>query len=698
METQTKLNVPSNRSYSKLIADNGSLIFKLAVIIVATLLIFYQDLYLIGEDALGSQYFNYVLIIPFLSGFLVYRKRRILYAYMMQRSRDNQPYTDQIVGACSIVASLIVYLYGSNTSYPLDFHLVAFQIFLSALILMLFNRQTLRVLLFPILLTSTALPSVVQFGLSSWQGLSWTSTVTAFSILKAMGLNVSFSTSVDVPSITLVTHAGQTFSFLVGVASSGAYSVVGFTLFAFFVAYIAIGPILRRILLFALGYPILVLVNIFRIVILVNVANLWGIEAFNIFHATSGIVLVFFVTLALLVIGDKFMKLNYVSFSAKSSPCPNCSKSLSVGEQFCDYCGRFLRGVSRGIIRREVLSIIVISLLVILFYSTLQPAVAQARSPTSVDLNKITYQNADTFLPNMTGWKLSYLGADTYIEEVLDQDAALIYSYTAVNSTAPNLPPPSYTVTVQISSGIHTPEASLVQYPLYYGETAATVLEDSAIQIQSSPQVTGQFFSYIAPGTNYVENVLYWNSRALFNFGSYSDFRNIQISIWGSNDSMVASGVIPTSPDLAEVQSAFLPFARVISSYWNVQGTNSVIQSTASKYGTPLLVLSIIPGGVFAGQEISAKRKERKSNAGFVAKLKDEREKQLIKAVLEASKSSEKATLDEIALQYTKLSGADMSKTELLSELEIAEKASLVTRKVAASPDGRPLLVWEAEV
>ncbi len=137
---------------------------KITVIVLSTLIIFFQDIYVIGSDALASDYFNYVLIIPLLSLYLVYRKRQVLSALLPHIDDEGRGYLNYILGASGLAVSLIVYLYGAYTSFPLDYHLIALQIYLLSGILLLFNRQVLKIVAFPILLISTS---------SAFSGRNW---------------------------------------------------------------------------------------------------------------------------------------------------------------------------------------------------------------------------------------------------------------------------------------------------------------------------------------------------------------------------------------------------------------------------------------------------------------------------------------------------------------------------------------------
>ena len=51
---------------------------KIAIIVAAAFTIFYQDLAIVANDALQSEFMSHILAIPFLFNYLIYRKRKML--------------------------------------------------------------------------------------------------------------------------------------------------------------------------------------------------------------------------------------------------------------------------------------------------------------------------------------------------------------------------------------------------------------------------------------------------------------------------------------------------------------------------------------------------------------------------------------------------------------------------------------------
>ena len=685
---------------------------KVAIIAIAAIVIFFQDIYIIGSDAIASSYYNFVLVIPFLSAYLIYRKRKLLRAVMPLRDDGGRSNVNMAGGISSLLVALITYLYGSGTTYALDYHLGALLIFLAGSILLFFNRKTLWVLTPPLLLFIAALPSLTQFGLSFWLAMSWLSVIPAHWLLvHLLGLNVVVTLpSENIPTLLLTTASGSTYGFAVGVASSGVYSVVGFTLFAAFLGYVGKGSLWKKALLFIAAYPLLVLINILREVILVYVANIWGEFAFNVFHATSGIALVFISIFILLLIGDRALKLDFFPFfNPALKSCDLCDDpGYKVSHNnFCANCGKYLKSASRKFSSRDAYAIIGILIVSVIFVATLAPAVATASAPTKLPIQTVSGTSADALLPQVHGWNLSFVERDTYAQEALDQDAALVYNYVQVtNGTA--TPAANLYVTIQVAAGgMHTPEASLVVYPVLFGYSGVNVLTDSNIQILTQPYLVGTFFVYQQQKST--SAYIYWISRAAFNFGSYSDFRNVEISVWQNTSFLASSGVISGASNLSAIKQLFLPLTQSIASFWQPLSSNSVIQTIMQHWSVLFVGLAIFPALVVGGQDMD-KRKGR-NGKGSVALLKalTTKNRSLFES-LKQSCSKEQVitffgrkikrnivtplTVEQILAARKGGTGEELSPIDALKELTYLEHMGLVRSDIVSDQFGEAIQVW----
>jgi exosortase/archaeosortase family protein len=717
MDSHVKSDVAAQSQFRRFgnIVQEFTLQTKIAIIAVSAIAIFSQDLYVIGSDALNSDYFKYVLAVPFFGAYLIYRKRKVLAAVMSKVEDRRQIELNAIVGVSALLAALVVYLYGTNTSYPLDYHLIALEIFLGAATLLLFNWTTLRILLVPILLITTCLPYAIELSLSSWLALSWASAVPAQWVLQAMGLNVGITTNLsgNAPTLLLTTPAGEAFSFVIGVASSGTYSVVGFTLFAAFAAFISKGAIWKKILLFGLAYPLLVLVNFVREVILVGVTQFWGIAAFNLFHETSGLLLISLVTLVLVILGDRLLNLEFIPTRSLNRVCSLCRDEFHKGHSFCINCGRYLQSLPRKIASKEVFAIAAILIIVFVFLYSLEPAVAVSTTPTSIPPGSISSANANVLLPQIHGWSLAFSYRDNSTQSILDEDAALIYSYTSQNQSANGEPIALY-VTIQISVQIHTPESSLVAYPVLFGHPQATVFEDHDTEILANPLIVGRYFVYQRIGDNLTEAYLYWNTRALFNFGSYSDFRNVQIAIWQVTSTLASNGVIDSPTDYAAVLQLYLSIAHAISLYWQPVSSNSAIQGIVGRWPAPILGLVMVPAAIAGGKTAVERRKLERSEADAYRKLLPKQNLVLVDCIqvqdaasdsirgkwfsrlFRAAKKGKRrgATLEEIISVYKARTGREITLKDAAVDLAYAYHSNLARSEIIDNGNDEPVQVW----
>jgi exosortase/archaeosortase family protein len=595
---------------------------KIAILAAATILIYFQDLYITGSEALASDYYNYVLVIPVLAGYLIYRKRRVLAAVLPVRDdAATGGYQNLAAGISALAVSVIMYLYGSVTSSPENFHLISLEIFLAAAVLLLFNRQTLRILLVPIFLVTAALPAAISFGLSYWIYMSWLSAIPAFEFFKIIGLHATLGTSTVGPAITISSASGSAYTFVVGVASSGIYSVVGATLFFAFVGYIAKGALWKKIALFVVAYPLLILVNVAREIVIISAAYEWGLAAFNVFHETSGIVLIFILVFLMLVLGQRAFNLEIFPTRSLLKYCSLCKDQLKARQTFCVSCGRFLGDTVAKFTNRDSLSILAIALIVILFSSSLIPKVSVASAPTNTALDSINSQNALTFLPTIPGWSLTYIGQDSYSRNALEADAYMLFTYASENASAPT----QVTAVVQISAQTHTPETSLQFHPLNFGlQTAQFYVQPEDVQLLDQPSIVGQYMVCLGAECGpYPFALMYWQEPALFNIGGYYDTRTIQVQLRQFTTNFVAEGVLRNASDYQGAERLLMPLAEATAKYWAPQGATSYLTLGVKKWGLPAIGLAIFPAALFIGIETMRNSSSLRRKWWFLAKSQE---------------------------------------------------------------------------
>ena len=124
----------------------------------------------------------------------------------------------------------------------------------AGLILILFNGQTLKQLIFPIAFLFFLTPPPTEILYSVGSTLSDLSAHASNAIANVFGIASTISAQYGSPIIT-ITRANQTImNFSVDVACSGVYSLIGFVIFAVFIAYISRGKLWSKPIILLLGH------------------------------------------------------------------------------------------------------------------------------------------------------------------------------------------------------------------------------------------------------------------------------------------------------------------------------------------------------------------------------------------------------------------------------------------------------------
>lgn len=673
---------------------------KITIIAIATILIYFKDIYITGVEALSSDYYNYVVLIPILSGYLIYRKRKMLAAVLPVRDEHGNE-INIATGLGALVVCIILYMYGAVTSSPEDYHLISLQIFLGASVLLLFNRQTLRILLLPIILISAALPSIIESGLSYWNDMAFLSAYPAAAILRFFGLNVSTTVTGVGPSINVITSNGNTLSFVVSVASSGIYSLVGASLFFAFVGYIAKGELWKKITLFICAYPLLLAVNIARESILVSVAFFFGQSVFEAFHATSGIVLVFILTFILLVVGERLFKLQIIPSSHVTRYCSLCAEQFKNRNGFCANCGRFLNNKLTRIQSKDFISFVAIVLVVLVFFSPIIPSITVADAPIKTSLNSINSQNALHFLPQVKGWNLTFIQMDSEVVSALRADAAMDYEYTSVNNSV------IVNAVVQITSEIHIPQTSLQYNCLAFRFSCANFyVYPEDVELVDQPPLVGQFMVFQDKQTfgSEVEALFYWQENALFNLSSSYATRVVQVQLIASMRVLTQSGIIRNANDYTGAENYLLPLAKATAEYWSAKGSSGNLTFGVKHWSSSVVAIAVLPSVILIGKD-GIRRLERFRRRDKLRKTiiypnlsLDLREllDQLHNFQLEQNKkdASTGMTLEKIISSYKARTEKEITFLDALTAMTYAENIGIARKRISDIND-EPILTWK---
>jgi exosortase len=669
--------------------STGNLVLglKIAVIVAAALMIFHQDLAIVANDALQSEFSSHILAIPFIFAYLIYRKRKMLKAVVPLENQD-QPketrYLPTIAGIIISTTAILLYWHGSYTFTPLEYHMFALPIFLTGLILILFNTQTLRQLAFPLafLIFLTPPPSEILYTIGST--LSIISSNASFAIIKAIGIPCTLTTEFGTPTIQITRPDGTTPSFGVDIACSGIYGLIGFLIFAVFIAYIIRDKPLKKLALFLIGLSLIYVLNITRITTILLIGYSQGeAAALQLFHMLGGWILIFVGTLLLLLFTEKIIHAKI--FVKSPQKCLECNPKPDTNQKFCLACGKILKPETIKFHKTDVIKMAAIIVSVVLLMSIQTPVFAFTQGPAIVLVNTPSGQQVSTeILPSTSGYDLYFAYRERSFEEVAKQDMALVYVYVPTNQSQE-----SVFATVEIASSrqyLYNWEICLKTGQIYpFGHQDIIQIDLKDIQLQQNPPVIGRFFAFTYTATNITQVVLYWFESATFSVNSTSQQKYVKISLITFPENQ---------EDLPSLENQMVTLGTAVASYWEPIKTWSQIALLLSQQGaylaptTSALLIPLIVLYTFQ------KRKQRKANTTAYQKLSDPN-KLIIDTISETEKTTT-PTLNTIATTYKNKTNEPLEEQKLLQKLSETEKTGIIKSSIANMHD-EPIHVWKTQ-
>lgn len=666
------------KNMNLLMPSKNSLVLalKVALIVVAAFAIFYQDLIIVANDALQSEFMSHILAIPFLFGYLIFRKRKMIRASIpLESSLSHErpfPYKE-LVGALLFLIAFLTYSYGSYTFTPLEYHMFALPIFVIACTLIIFNTQTLRQLAFPILFLFFLMPPPTQIVYALGSTLSIISTQASCIILNLFGLAAEISTTYGNPTITITQPNGTPLSFTVDIACSGIYSLIGFLIFATFIACIARTKTWKKPAIFLIGLPLIYLLNILRITIIVLLGCYYGIElAMNIFHLLGGWTLISLGTLLLLIITEKTLKIQL--FTKKETVSrPECNPLTEHGQNFCQACGRLLKYAEVKLSRLDLAKITILTISVILIISIQAPVFALTKGPADILTQLAAGQQPTTeILPQINDYTLDFVYRDKQFEQLAKQDASLTYAYIPVNSSQN---------TVWLALEIASTKSSLHTW-----ETClwVTQLDLRDVQLLENPPLIARYFAFQYKYNNITQVVLYWYETATFTTNTTPRQKHVKISLIAYPDE---------TENIQETEDELLTFGTAIANYWEPMKTWIPIALLFSQNGNILTAFSTAALIFTVSFYVINKRKEKKTNTIAYKKIA-EQDRKIIDAVKKTQQETI-PTLNNITSTYQKLNKETINTETLLNKLEQAKTINLVKQEITDQQD-EPTMVWKA--
>lgn len=675
---------------------------KPALVVLLTLVVYRQDLLIVFNEALKSDVANYILAVPFLLAYMVYRKRKLLRAVVSWNEDQERTIIENLIGFALCLSALFLYAYGSFTFYALEYHLVSLPLFVAGCTLILFNYRMLRVLIFPIAFLFLLIipPERAIYKIGAQFSLLTSNIV--HGALKLFGLPVELSSTYESPTIIIQNTSGQLLPFTIDVACAGIYSLIGFAVFALFVTYIAKGSPRRKVALFLVGFLLMYGLNIARVLLIVLVGYWWSYEAaMELFHILGGFVLIFIGTLILLGIGEKVLKIKFFDTRIKINPCPVCEQSQRKKETFCSACGNLLKLPEIKLSRKGMYKIVVLIILSITIINLQLPAFVLA-SPNSMELDLQNISGgleAQQFLPAITGYNLEFLQRDTEFEQISQQDASLLYAYYPENqSHAPIF------LAVEIAdsySKLHRWEICLFIVPSEQGQEKVTKLQSRDVQILENPPLVGRFFAFHPVKSGITMVILYWYEKAAFKIGSSWGQKYVKTSVIAIADSFAQTGEIASPQDYLKLENKLFSIAQGITSHWEPAKAWSFLVIMFAKWGQTLAITMMSLIAVIASFHLWRTWKEEKNSILLYKQLtwysSISKEEKLTLKVVETLTKIGKSTGTAIASSYHKLLGKTIKINRLLQILKHAEESGLVKRDIISKQD-QPILVWKSRI
>jgi len=667
---------------------------KVATILFANLVIYHQDLTILGNEAIRSELMNYMLAIPFLLTYLLYRKRKMLRAvasFETSTTKRKTTFPNEVfIGALLCLNAFLLYWHGSYTFNPLEYHMASLPVFTAGLTLIMFNTKTLKVLAFPITFLLFLTPPPLEVVYATGATLSTISSEAAYSFLKAVGLPVSLENQYGNPVIILQKPEAFPLIFAIDIACSGMYSLIGFTIFAVFAAYIARGAPWKKTTVFLAGIPLIYSLNITRIIVTVLMGNQYGMEiAIQAFHLLGGGVLILTGTIILLTLSEKIFKIQLYATKPKITPCNHCNQNAENKKHFCTVCGNFLNPMKIELSKRDLTKIFILTISAILIINLQAPVFALTEGPAEVITQSPSREQATTqILPDIPGYTLQFTYRDKEFEQTAKQDASLTYTYAPIDRSQPTI-----WIILEIAksrSSLHPWEVCLITYPQTHGYQPQAIQFDLRdVQLIQNPPVIGRFFAFKQSQTksNITQVVLYWYENAVFNTGRGYEQKYAKISLMTFAEK---------SEDIPIIENKLLPIGKAIANHWQPIKTWSQIALIIAQHGATLTIITIFLLAMTLVYQFVKNRERRRSKLRFFQKLALREDQLVLRAAHEAARKG-RSTGNTIASHYQKLAEKSIELELLSKKLHEAEEAGLIKRDITSTED-EPTLVWKSQM
>ena len=665
------------------------LILSAALIATLVLIVYANDFGLLANEALQNESLSYVLLMPFLAGFVFYMKKDIIKASTnLQECKKSTKtsYVDEITGASLCLVALLVYWYGSYTFYPLEYHLLSLPIFLAGIILALLNLKALITLILPLLflLFIVPLPTGLMYAIGG--SMANFNTQASYTLLKTLGIPVTLSSAYGPPTIVLTASTGLPVPFAIDLPCSGLYSLTAFSMFAAFLAFVASASYLKKIAIVPLGFFLFGVLNIIRITATISIASWFGEQtAMTLFHTVAGLLFIFIGMLLTLFLAERFLKIKIFVTSPEQPACPDCKKSLTNLSNFCLNCGKLLNQsktkVSKTFFAKIALLLLGCSLVVL---SINAPTFVIAQGPIAVTSTS-NWENSTAILPQIADYRLTYLYRDTEYEKISRQDAALWYSYSQVNDSRSVI-----YVGIGVASSIsnlHNWEVCLITWQTAQGQyPLVSVLDSTDIQLLQDVPLIARYLVFIDPQYNRTQITLYWYEKATFNTGLTVEQKYVRISL---------IILAQNATSYRDSEGKLLTAGQSIAAYWEPLKNSSLI-SLGIPAQQSLLAVSIAFVALTKITQQTNEWRKKRNNQKIFDKIAPPKEKQALQTILDLAKNKKAMETRDINEAIKARTGKTVKVEKLLNVLNRLEEYGFIRKDILIIKN-QPKLVWKAK-
>lgn len=678
-----KIRFPtSKRIITQLSIGSLALWLEVSTLVLATAAFYSQDLIMIFTDAANNEATSYILFVPFALVYLVYRKRKMLRASITETQvQPGKKSLGALSGLLLCATAVLLYWHGSSTFTLLEYHMFTLPLFVSGLILIFFNPQTLRQAVFPIIFLFFLVPPSSEFLNTLGSTLSVVSSQASNALVNLLGVPTTLSTDMGTPTI-----AASNMTFTVDITYSGIYTLIGFLVFAAFIAFIVRDKTWKRATAFLIGLPLVFALNIIRIAILILIGNQRGYQTMlDSFHLLGGWMLIFLGTLILLLISEKAFKTRIFTRKDTVTSCLSCNPHYPDKlAAYCFTCGRLLKYPRMKSAKLNVAKMAAVALVVALLVTIQPPVLALTKGPAQILIQTPQGEQGNTqIFPQIPGYDLQFHQRDTGFEQAWGQNVSLVYLYSPQEEGGRE----PVRVGVEIADSM-TPlyrwENLLNWHFMTHGnQPKFTQLDLHDVQILQNPPLRATYFVFNSTTDNQTGLVLYWYVTSVFTIDNASQQDNVMLSLLTFPDNVSAT------------EEQLLHMAKAIAQYWQPIATWGTVALFLSSNGLTLagtMAAFLAAILIFSASRI---RKQKSLNQTTLQKLSKPNQ-QLIETIQKIEKSST-ANLNRIREAHQQNIGQDVSNEKLQQELLGLEKTGLVQRCLINNQDS-PVQVWRTDI